>query len=109
MKYKVTAGKHVDGQTTYKKGDKFESDLELDKMFPNKFERLEPTYAPEPIVPSASAPPGTPAAGPTLPETPRDTKDTAPPDEPDKSLIPGVHTRGRPGRPKRKIDWDDAA
>lgn len=41
MKFKVKSGCHVDGAKTFEVGDVVESVRELDKVFPNKFTRVE--------------------------------------------------------------------
>jgi hypothetical protein len=40
MKFKNNGGDHVEAGVTYKKGDVFESDRQMDKIFLHKFERV---------------------------------------------------------------------
>ena len=52
MKFKVLAGRHDQYNETYNVGDVVETCMDLCKMFPNKFQRMDP------VVPDATKPVG---------------------------------------------------
>ena len=61
MKFRLKGGTHADGRPPdwklYKKGDTVESNLDLEKLFPNKFDPiLEAPQAPSPVPPTRSRP-----------------------------------------------------
>lgn len=122
MNYRVKAGRHVEEGHVYTKDQVVTSDRELDKLFLNKFERVQEWTPPIPKIPEEvklvpapqtptrplSEPPPTTATVTAAPPIVVDVASKEPKVE-EPRVESGAPVKRGPGRPKKgqPIQWDD--